>query len=317
MHFIKFTNKDELHHGIQYKTGLNEDILPFESNPIISGRGGMYFTDIYNIMNYIDYGIYIRDVYLQEDSLVVEEKNMLLGRSWRTNKFILGERKLIKDYIISNAVCGHFLDYSIINGISDLFYYSISINNEITNKSIQLSSRYNQFDFFKHLYTNYSFNYHDINNIIHYTIKNGNLDMLLYMYEYTQFSFHYDHINIITCYGHLYMMKFIINKYNITLQCYHLDTAIRHGHLDMIKYFITSHGLKCNILHIEDAIRYNNIDMIVYLYQNLKYDYTAFTFEKAKAIATQFNYINIINFFNTIDINNTIDNLNFNQITIE
>lgn len=57
--FYKITNETEIHHSFQYKDGLNIDILHFNPTSKCSA-GGLYFADINNIFNFLDFGIYIR-----------------------------------------------------------------------------------------------------------------------------------------------------------------------------------------------------------------------------------------------------------------
>ena len=42
--YFKITNASENHHGLQYHTGLVEDILPFQEEGSCV-PGGIYFTD--------------------------------------------------------------------------------------------------------------------------------------------------------------------------------------------------------------------------------------------------------------------------------
>jgi hypothetical protein len=52
--FIKLTNKDEIHNGFKFKTGLNVDTVPFDPS---SGckPGGIYFCEFSNIVSWLDY----------------------------------------------------------------------------------------------------------------------------------------------------------------------------------------------------------------------------------------------------------------------
>ena len=45
---VKLTNETECHNGFQFKTGLNEDTIPFDPTGECK-KGGIYFTDIDNI----------------------------------------------------------------------------------------------------------------------------------------------------------------------------------------------------------------------------------------------------------------------------
>ena len=91
--FYKLTNRDEYHNGLQFKTGLNADIITF--NP--KGRcekGGLYFTEYKKIAMWIRYTItdmyWMRKVNILDDSLIYIEEN-----KFKANKFVLEERVCI------------------------------------------------------------------------------------------------------------------------------------------------------------------------------------------------------------------------------
>jgi hypothetical protein len=89
MRYWKITNKEERHHYLQYKDGLNVDIVPF--NPIGSCEpGGIYFASK-DIFRFIDYGPWIREVFLPEDARVY--KNPGIPEKWKADKVILGLRR--------------------------------------------------------------------------------------------------------------------------------------------------------------------------------------------------------------------------------
>jgi len=95
--FYKLTNTSENHHNFQFKDGLNIDINTFD--PSLCCNGGLYFTELNNIGHWITYTDirYIREVEIVDDSLVCIEK-----RKFKTNKFILKERILLKDFVFWN-----------------------------------------------------------------------------------------------------------------------------------------------------------------------------------------------------------------------
>jgi hypothetical protein len=91
--FYKITNREEKHHGYQYKDGLNVLSEPFNSNPHDSCCvGGFYFTDAKHIFDFIDYGCNVREVFLpihDADFKIVKDPQ---GDKWRANKIILGTK---------------------------------------------------------------------------------------------------------------------------------------------------------------------------------------------------------------------------------
>jgi hypothetical protein len=87
--YLKITDLEENHHGLQYHDGLVEDIIPF----IREGScvpGGIYFTVPEHICKFLGFGIWIREVTIPEDAEMVKDPQ---GDKWRANKVILGERK--------------------------------------------------------------------------------------------------------------------------------------------------------------------------------------------------------------------------------
>nr|AEX63292.1 putative ankyrin repeat protein [Moumouvirus Monve] len=108
--YLKITNKNECHHGFQYQDGLNILEGKFNDNPkelCVPGR--LYFTEAKYIINYLDFGIYLRDVYLPKsdpDFKMVEDPN---GDKYGANMIMLGKRRDLRDpstwdYMISIGV---------------------------------------------------------------------------------------------------------------------------------------------------------------------------------------------------------------------
>ena len=87
--FFKITNKEEKHHGFQYTNGLNILKEPFaETGSCVPG--GLYFADITSILQFLNYGVYLREITLplnDPDFKIVKDNN-----KWRANKIILGKK---------------------------------------------------------------------------------------------------------------------------------------------------------------------------------------------------------------------------------
>ena len=67
--YFKITNKEENHHEFQYVDGLNVLKEEFNNDPNDSCcAGGLYFTDAANIFEFIDYGVYLREISLPVDN---------------------------------------------------------------------------------------------------------------------------------------------------------------------------------------------------------------------------------------------------------
>ena len=100
MNFYKITNKSEKHHRMQYKTGLNVDIRPFNPKGNCK-RGGINFSRE-DILVFLNFGPWIRKVTLPEDAKVYENPIILkvyenpgIIKKWKADKVILGRRSKI------------------------------------------------------------------------------------------------------------------------------------------------------------------------------------------------------------------------------
>jgi hypothetical protein len=81
----KLTNKEENHYGFQYKDGLNEDRLEFNTKEYC--LGGLYFANIDNIYKFISINKYIRKVTIPDDARVCIFEDKI-----KANKIIVGPR---------------------------------------------------------------------------------------------------------------------------------------------------------------------------------------------------------------------------------
>ena len=90
--YYKITNKKENHRGFQYSEGLNILIDDFNNDPNQSCcKGGLYFTDAANIFEFLNYGIYLREITLptsDENFCMVKDNN-----KWRANMIDLGTKR--------------------------------------------------------------------------------------------------------------------------------------------------------------------------------------------------------------------------------
>jgi len=100
MHFYKITNKEEKHQNMQYKTGLNVDILPF--NPYGDCEsGGIYFAKE-DILAFLWYGSWIRRVTIPKDARVYENPGS--PKKWKADKVILGRKYKITGKVIERLL---------------------------------------------------------------------------------------------------------------------------------------------------------------------------------------------------------------------
>lgn len=125
--FYRLTNKLEKHNNLQYKTGLNIDILPFNPTGTCSS-GGMYFFSRKQLINFYCYTTdihYMRKVTFPDNARIYVEHN-----KFKCDRFILGEKQ---DFIIQDDL---WLD------IVRNFNFKVNTNNFyfnlINNKCIEM-----------------------------------------------------------------------------------------------------------------------------------------------------------------------------------
>jgi len=100
MKYYKILNKEENHHGFQYKTGLNIDTIKF--NPVGScEEGGLYFSRK-DIFAFLDCGSCLRKVTLPKDAKVYKDPKS--PEKWKADKIILGKREKITLKVIKRLV---------------------------------------------------------------------------------------------------------------------------------------------------------------------------------------------------------------------
>ena len=138
---VKLTNEKENHNGFQFKTGLNEDTIPFNPTDECK-KGGIYFTDINNISNWLYYNgdvmKYCRPVTLPSDCRVYVERGKI-----KADKIILDDRVEIKDlpHWLDEDFCLKALErnyeysYNHVKNFSEKIQLYM-INNEIYNIDI-------------------------------------------------------------------------------------------------------------------------------------------------------------------------------------
>ena len=96
MNFYKITNEEENHNGLQYKTGLNVDPLPW--NPSGSCEsGGIYFSRE-DILAFMHCGPWIRKINIPRETEVYEDPDK--PKKWKAHKVILGKRRKINASVI-------------------------------------------------------------------------------------------------------------------------------------------------------------------------------------------------------------------------
>lgn len=101
MNYYKILNVDEKHYEMQYKTGLNTDVKPFDP----SGNcqpGGIYFADK-DILAFLRYGPWLRKVTIPKGEEVYENPSKF-KKKYKAHRVILGEREKITPQVIKRLI---------------------------------------------------------------------------------------------------------------------------------------------------------------------------------------------------------------------
>ena len=85
----KILNDEENHNDFQYQEGLNVDTQPFYPEGSCE-TGGLYFSDVENIFEFLNYGPYIREVTIPPRVPVYKDPD---GNKYKAHKIILGSRR--------------------------------------------------------------------------------------------------------------------------------------------------------------------------------------------------------------------------------
>lgn len=101
MPYYKIFNREELHNNLQYHDGINEDIIPFNPKGTCE-PGGMYYSRE-DILEFIHYGCWIREVVLLDDSKIYKDPDEFIEK-WKTNKFFLKPRRLITAEVVQELI---------------------------------------------------------------------------------------------------------------------------------------------------------------------------------------------------------------------
>ena len=115
MTYYKITNESENHYGLQYQDGLVEDIIPFAQEGSCCD-GGIYFSDEKNILEFLNYGVFIREIEIPNDAQMVKNPE---GNKWRASKVFLHPRKDLREvstwkFIIESGIDIHAWDYVVL-----------------------------------------------------------------------------------------------------------------------------------------------------------------------------------------------------------
>ncbi|BCS82760.1 putative ankyrin repeat protein [Cotonvirus japonicus] len=252
--FYKFINENWIQRDYLYKEGLNVLDKPFEPHGHCV-PGGLYFTDIENILEFLDYGMRLVEVTIPFDAQIVED-NMFLPRKWRADKIFVKNIGLITE----------------INTIKFLIEREVSIIEHI-GELYNCSLRKNNYEFLKYLVKNFPCSC--LQNNINLTILSyfdnykGKIKRLLIKYGANINSFFLYHVVALE---NLNLTKTII-KYDQSKIPSLYKLAIKHNKLSIFeiicKYFPQIKS--CYLINNEvfDCAALNgNINIIKYMIDN-------------------------------------------------
>jgi hypothetical protein len=109
--YYKITNEQENHNEFQYKTGLNTDTVPW--SPAGSCKpGGLYFCEIQHVLEFLNYGVWLREVTLPEGEEIYKDPG---GNKYKAHQIILGRRRDLRKvstwkYLIKSGADVHARD---------------------------------------------------------------------------------------------------------------------------------------------------------------------------------------------------------------
>ena len=251
--FFKITNKDEMHYDFQYTDGLNILKEPFaETGSCVPG--GLYFTDIDNILEFLHYGVYLREITLplnDPDFKIVKDNN-----KWRANKIILGKRynlweKETFEYLVSIGADIHIdndspLSWASGNGHLDVVKYFVSIGANIhayNNFPLNLASANCHLDVMKYL-VEQGANIHANNDYVFtYASEKGRLEVVKYLvsigadiHAINDYAIRWASAN-----GHLDVVKYLVSVGADIHACnkYAVQWASNNGYLEVVNYLVS------------------------------------------------------------------------------
>ncbi|AGF84830.1 repeat protein [Moumouvirus goulette] len=224
--YFKITNEKECHHGFQYINGKNILKEEFNNDPkatCVSGR--FYFTEPKYIVRYLNYGIYLREVYLPTDDPNFQMIKDPDGDKYGANMIILGEKRDLRDletwkYMVSKGV-------------------DIHINNDY---ALRRASVQGHFKIVQYLVENGANLHAEDYCALRLACNNNHFEVVKYLIENGANIHANDDYALIraSMYGQFEMVQYLVeNGANLHAKDdYALRLACRNGHFEVVKYLI-------------------------------------------------------------------------------
>jgi len=189
MKYYKILNKDENHNGLQYKTGINVDQIPFNPNGNCE-PGGIYFSSE-DILGFLSYGCWIREVTLPDREEIYEEPEN--PKKFKAHRVILGERReinleLIKELVNEGANI-HAKDdlalrWAVYYGHLEIVKFLVSVGaniHTINDYPLQSAAENGHLEIVEYL-VNVGANVHSENyRALRWAVENGHLEIVEYL----------------------------------------------------------------------------------------------------------------------------------------
>jgi len=219
MKFYKILNEDECHHGMQYKTGLNTDVLPFNPRGDCED-GGIYFARK-DILAFLCYGPWVREVTIPDGEEVYSNPGSL--KKWKAHRVILGERKRWSDIEVFKGLVEDGAD--------------IHVDNDY---ALRWVACYGHLEVVKFLVENGADIHADNDYALQRAARNGHLEVVKFLVEKGA-DIHADNdcaLRWAAENGHLEVIKFLVEK-GADIHAnndFALQWAAYYGHLKVVKY---------------------------------------------------------------------------------
>jgi len=218
MNYYKILNEEETHHNLKYHDGLNVD--PLEFNPYGDCEsGGIYFSRE-DILAFLDYGPWIRQVALPEGEPIYENPGS--PKKWKAKRVILGPRRKIDLQVIEELV----------EKGANIHVYN--------DYALRRAAEYGHLDVVKYLVENGADIYASDEKALRWAANYGHLDVVKFLVEKGAYIHIYNDyaLKCAAENGHLEVVKFLVEKgANIHAEDdYALRWAVKYGHLEVVKY---------------------------------------------------------------------------------
>ncbi|AGF85745.1 repeat protein [Moumouvirus goulette] len=254
--YFKIINEIECHHGFQYVDGLNILQEKFNNNPkdsCVPGR--LYFSKPKYMCKYLDFGVYLREIYLPTDNPKFKMIKDPSGDKYGANMIILGKRRDLKDI--------------------ETWKYMISVGVDIyinDNYALKWASTIGYLEIVKYLVESGADIHVDDDYALKWASNNGHLEVVKYLVE-NGAKDNYGYALVWASEGgHLEIVKCLIeNGANIhALDDKAFRLASKNGHFEIVKYLL-EHGADIksgNDYALRWAFKKRHTQIIFYLLKN-------------------------------------------------